>query len=200
MNGWVLVRNSTCTTRGSRENHCLNCDYFESEDIPLERHDFVDDVCDDCGIEMYEYSFDDVYGHADLKRFNGYETAVIPDEVNGVKVVAVAANAFKRSDIESVVIPATVKVIGAEAFFSCTSLKSVVIGAGVEFIGENAFFGCFRLTTVTISSDVKTIGANAFGSCYKLATVYYDGTAAEWAAIVIGENNEKLTGAQIIFN
>lgn len=198
---------NSCETDGlTAGQYCKNCDdqTVAQQIIPAIGHNRDEDgLCANCGNKM-SLGLDYVEVDGGL-AFTGVgdcedKDIVIPDEVNGVKVVAVAANAFKRSDIESVVIPATVKVIGAEAFFSCTSLKSVVIGAGVESIGENAFFGCFRLTTVTISSDVKTIGANAFGSCYKLATVYYDGTAAEWAAIVIGENNEKLTGAQIIFN
>jgi hypothetical protein len=120
---------------------------------------------------------------------------VIPDEIDGKKVIAVADKAFKRSGVESVVIPATVKVIGDEAFFSCSSLKTVVIGEGIEAIGEYAFFGCSRLTTVTIGGDVKSVGAYAFDLCTKLTTVYYNGTAAEWSAIVIGRNNDALVGA-----
>lgn len=131
MNGWVLVRNSTCTTRGSRENHCLNCDYFESEDIPLERHDFVDDVCDDCGIEMYEYSFDDVYGHADLKRFNGYETAVIPDEVNGYPVMDIVNDAFVDKEyLTSVEFGSNVRVL--PTFEGCSSLQNIIVSEDNE--------------------------------------------------------------------
>lgn len=131
MNGWILVRNSTCTTHGSRENHCLNCDYYESEEVPLERHDFVDDVCDDCGIEMYEYSFDDVYGHADLKSFNGYETAVIPDEVNGYPVMDIVNDAFVDKEyLTSVELGSNVRVL--PTFEGCSSLQNIIVSEDNE--------------------------------------------------------------------
>ena len=132
MNGWVLTRYSTCTTHGARENHCLNCDYYESEVVPLERHDFVDDVCDDCGIEMYEYSFDDKYGHADLVRFNGYETAVIPDEVNGYPVMDIVNDAFVDKEY----------------------LTTVEFGSNVRFLPT--FEGCSSLQNIIVSEDNET--------------------------------------------
>jgi hypothetical protein len=67
--------------------------------------------------------------------------------------------------------------------------------------GADRNVGYFHFVDMETEESVCEFAVDhAFGSCYKLATVYYDGTAAEWAAIVIGENNEKLTGAQIIFN
>ena len=80
------------------------------------------------------------------------------------------------------------------------NIKKLVVEEGITALPASAFESMKGLKTVVLADSITTIGANAFGSCYKLATVYYDGTAAEWAAIVIGENNEKLTGAQIIFN
>lgn len=131
MNGWALARYSTCTTHGARENHCLNCDYYESEEVPLERHNFVGEVCDDCGIEMYEYSFDDVYGHADLKSFNGYETAVIPDEVNGYPVMDIVNDAFVDKEyLTTVKFGSNVRFL--PTFEGCSSLQNIIVSADNE--------------------------------------------------------------------
>ena len=180
--------------------YCTRCDdqTVKQEIIPAYGHDFdANGVCGNCGHKVsLGLSYTTVAGGY---AFTGVgnckdKNVVIPSEVNGVPVVAVADNAFKYSDVESVVIPASVKVVGRDAFFACSSLKSVVI-EGATAIDDYAFFGCGKLTTVTICGSVKSIGANAFGSCHKLATVYYEGTADEWALITIGSGNEKLTSA-----
>jgi hypothetical protein len=124
---------------------------------------------------------------------------IIPEYINGVKVVAIAEGAFKGTGIESVVIPSTVKTIEQKAFFSCASLKSVVIGDGVEHIADGAFLGCTSLTSVTISGSVKSIGDRAFFSCGNLKTVYYHGTAAQWNSIQIGLLNDDLKKATVSF-
>lgn len=51
-------------------------------------------------------------------------------------------------DVESVVIPASVKRIDVQSFEDCYSLKTVTIGAGVEYIGSGAFCGCENVTDV----------------------------------------------------
>ena len=193
---------NSCETDGlTAGQYCTGCDALtvEQQVIPATGHNRDENgLCHNCGNKMsLGLSYEQTEGGL---VFTGVGSCtdkdiVIPDEIDGKKVIAVADKAFKRSNVESVVIPATVKVIGDEAFFSCSSLKTVVIGEGIESIGEYAFFGCSRLTTVTISGDVKSIGAYAFDLCNKLTTVYYDGTAAEWAAISIGRNNDALIGA-----
>ena len=51
---------------------------------------------------------------------------VIPEMVNGMKVVAIDAGAFKDcTDLTGISIPATVTYSGPEAFYGCTSLKKL---------------------------------------------------------------------------
>ena len=63
-----------------------------------------------------------------------------------------------------VTIPSSVKRIGDEAFWCCTSLTSVKIPSSVKSIGVQAFYECKNLTSVTIPSSVTSIGNNAFSN------------------------------------
>ncbi len=91
----------------------------------------------------------------------------IPDNVK-----VIGYEAFSScTNISSVTIPENVTTICDRAFYQCDSLKSVTIGNGVTTIGEDAFYSCDKLTSVTIGNGVTTIGEDAFNSCRKLTSV-----------------------------
>ncbi len=71
------------------------------------------------------------------------------------------------------------------------------IPGSVTRIALWAFFGCTSLTNITIPKSVTCISRKAFYCCDSLANVYYDGTEADWAKIVIAEDNEDLTNAKL---
>ena len=63
-----------------------------------------------------------------------------------------------------VVLPKSLKKIGAYAFYECYNLVSVNIPNSVTSIGEGAFWGCYSLTSVTIENKKGkvAIGKYAF--------------------------------------
>lgn len=65
-------------------------------------------------------------------------------------------------DVDTLILPDSVKTIGIEAF-GMGNLKKVVLGEGLEEIGPYAF--CFNgaLNSVEMGSNVKVIGEGAFG-------------------------------------
>jgi hypothetical protein len=73
---------------------------------------------------------------------------------------------------------------------------SYTVPDGVESIGRYAFFGN-NLTSVTIPAGVTDIGVSAFYAYNQLTTVNYCGTEAEWNAITIEVNNDRLLNATI---
>lgn len=78
---------------------------------------------------------------------------------------------MSKGGIDSVVLGAGVKYIGANAFNTIRTLKRVVFGSSVETVGAKAFYGCDALTDVVFNDGLKTIGARAFYGCGKLETI-----------------------------
>lgn len=121
----------------------------------------------------------------------------IPSEITidgeEFRVNAINEDAFTGSDIEGVVIPRSVRVIGKRAFSECKSLSAVgfyeselkiedyafygsgivnlKLPFGVSYIGSDAFSNCTRLTEVSIPSSLERISSNAFSWCTSLETV-----------------------------
>ena len=77
--------------------------------------------------------------------------------------------------IKSIVIPGTVKTIGEEAFYCCTTLKSVVLGNVIEKIERDAF-NSTGLIALEIPGSVKSIGYYAFSNNTGLKTVNIPGS------------------------
>ena len=101
-----------------------------------------DDEPDDPGEDEPEFSthyYDDE--SLEIEKYNGNSPkVVIPDVIDGKKVVRIGESAFAwHREITSVVIPDSIKEIGYKAFFNCSSLMSVSIPSTVEDIGNGAF-------------------------------------------------------------
>ncbi|MDE6471585.1 MAG: leucine-rich repeat domain-containing protein [Clostridia bacterium] len=69
------------------------------------------------------------------------------------------------NDIESVVIPNGVTIIGQETFALCINLTRIEVPSSVEQIGEFAFACCMNLTKIKIPISVKRMGKNVFFAC-----------------------------------
>ncbi len=111
------------------------------------------------------------------------KATIVEDEIRD-GVVGIADCAFyEAKELESLVLPATLKYIGAEAFAECGDLKTLkltkdqdedapnVLPNGVVSVGERAFMGCSDLTNITISATVENVGTSAFVGCTKLKSI-----------------------------
>ena len=116
----------------------------------------------------------------------------------GVKILDPGVFAFSH-DLTNIVIPDSVITIGDRAFEGCWSLTSVEIPDSVMSIGDSAFNYCRSLTSIDIPNSVTSIGDYAFYDCSSLTTVYYGGTEEEWNEIEIGDSNESLLNAEVVF-
>ena len=117
-----------------------------------------------------------------IYAYTGEELDVIvPNELDGYKVVEIAAAAFQYNRvIQTVTLGEDLEVIGEGAFYSCRSLNSVKFGPKVRSIGPGTFDDtaydasltdeyvvvgdslllkyCGTDTTVTIPDNIKHIG------------------------------------------
>ena len=115
---------------------------------------------------------------------------VIPDTVK-----VIGASAFWRSDVTGVTIPSSVKLIGASAFYESTALTAVDIPGSVARIDNSAFSGCTGLTSVTLHEGLQVIGDGAFRECTGLTSLDLpDGlTTLEDTALYDCANIERFT-------
>lgn len=93
----------------------------------------------------------------------------------------------------------SVTSIAHSAFRGCSTLTSIVIPNGVERIGGSAFDYCSGLASVIISSDLTEIGSHAFNECSNLTSIVFNGTRAEWNAVIKGEGwNYRIPAAGVL--
>ncbi len=79
-------------------------------------------------------------GTLEINKYAGNNAIfAIPDEINGKKITQIYSDAFKdHTELTSITIPSSIKLINSAAFINCTSLKEVTIPASAE-IGSYAF-------------------------------------------------------------
>ncbi len=135
---------------------------------------------------------------AQLEPYNAFITEI----VFPVKLKKIGSGAFsKQYNLESVVIPKdaeieyfafarceklrtaiiNAKVIGAEAFYYCSSLSKVTLN-GTLIIGDFAFSGILA-TTLIIPKSVIKVGKYIFSNSTENKTIYYEGTQEKWSEI-----------------
>jgi hypothetical protein len=107
-----------------------------------------------------------ITGYSDLIVTN--TAIVIPDSIDGMKVVGIGPHAFKyQPGLVSVTIPNGVSTIGEYAFYTSQSLTNINFPDGLVSIGDFAFESC-PLKSITIPASVISIGVNAFSLCDRL--------------------------------
>ena len=79
---------------------------------------------------------------------------------------------FAGSEVESVMIPASVRSLGREAFCQCWSLRRVTIAEGslLERIGERCFCES-GIEEIVLPAALREIGQDAFRQCEGLRTM-----------------------------
>ena len=77
----------------------------------------------------------------------------------------VPANYFAGTAVQKIVLPSTIRYIGAAAFYDCTELVEINFPEGLLTIGNRAFEGCTSLQTIVLPDSVTSIGTSAFAEC-----------------------------------
>lgn len=130
-----------------------------------------------------------------VSGYEGSETdLVIPKEIEGHSVTHLAPRAFaedtgiqkyiieakikelpndcfNRSSLHSIVLPDSIKTIGARCFENCYCLENINIPERVTTLGESSFSMCHSLVNVNLSGGVTTLGESTFSECENLVSV-----------------------------
>ena len=108
---------------------------------------------------VFTYSLDDD-GNATITGYTGNVSAlVIPDEIDGHKVIALGDNAFKgKKLLEYVEIPNNVVKIGSYVFAN-TSLTDLKLPEKLTYLGRCVLSGNTGVTEIVIPKTLATVGA-----------------------------------------
>lgn len=156
---------------------------------------------------------------ATLYGYNGEiitDTISIPEQIDGLTIDAIGGNILlNKGNIVSIVLPKTLKTIGAYAFAGLENLTTISFtGIGqpqLEKIGYGAFSGCTHLDKFN-SSNIETLnmpGNVKFVDCYAFygtdfttvslgANINYIGDAA--FSNISGLNNISVSGNSLYFS
>ena len=135
-----------------------------------------------------------------------------PQSPAGDKVVEILPYALAGSIVGAVEIPTTVTSVSAASFAGCERLAYVRVAAGNEALLESdgvlysgdggTLLYCpagRSARELSLHPALKRIAAGAFAACAALDTVRFAGTTAQWHGIVIGDENNALYAARLVF-
>lgn len=128
----------------------------------------------DCHVINGIYYYRDYEGSARvLKAEPNISFIELPESIilpNGEKLIVETIDyiAFANTDIESIVIPKSVKRLGRCAFEGCTELINVRFCGDLERIEEECFMSCTKMESIVLPSNVGRIERACFASCKSL--------------------------------
>lgn len=96
------------------------------------------------------------------RAFAKDEQGSITDIVLPEYLVEIGEEAFKGSDVTSILMPNTVKSLGTRAFEDCKKLKEVTLSSSLTLIPMAAFRGCDALQELQVPASVTKIADLAF--------------------------------------
>ena len=102
----------------------------------------------------------------DIYFYSSYFYCYTSDDVIGAYAF------YGCSSLTSLTLPSNVTKIGESAFEGCSGLTSLTLPSSVTSIGSSAFHGCSGLTSLTLPSSVTSIGSSAFYGCSGLTSIY----------------------------
>ena len=114
----------------------------------------------------FRYQYNEEYGGIEITKYKGKaQKLVIPDEIEGIPVVAIGYIAFwENKFIKKVVIPNSVKYIDDDAFSNCKKLRSVIMPKEILKWGESTFSDCSSLKTVKLPENITAIPQGTFAN------------------------------------
>jgi hypothetical protein len=125
----------------------------------------------------YEYELNDDHEATITKYYGNTRALIIPDTIDGYKVVGIGYRAFEENGyLQTVAIPDAVTEVGDYAFSGCKALSQVTLPRALVKLGAEAFGDCVALSSITIPASLEDCGLwdGPFGGCTALRDVRFD--------------------------
>ena len=124
----------------------------------------------------------EVIGHSAFRNCWTLESISLPESL---KSIGAYAFYLCYSAMTEIYIPDGVSEIGESAFMFCENLESVRLPNSLENMEPYLFAYCKKLVKIYIPKSVKEIKVGSFVRCDALTDIYYEGTAEEWAEVIL---------------
>ena len=201
----VIIK-PTCENEGYTKHTCICGDTYIDSYVPTIDHEILNHACVNCSFSeivdgiIYSLSEDKTYYKVFGYLTNGNTKIHILEEFNDLPVKEIGDNSFKDNDeVVSIVLPATIEIIGSYAFYNCINLEIITIPESVikvrnyafancikikfiEFkkndveIGEGIYYGCSSIEKVELPENVESITDNTFKGCLNIKTIMVPST------------------------
>ena len=96
---------------------------------------------------------------------------VVPERIGGADIVAIGPGAFTEVPAAAIVLPDSVKTIGASAFTGLENLKYVYFGSGLRSTGNMMFNYCPALEKIELPDGTERINGYLAVRCAGLKEV-----------------------------
>ncbi len=144
------------------------------------------------------YEYEETSRGLRILKYDDFDepVVVIPNVIEGKKVIAVGNYAFKGCvGIEKIIVSEGIEILGNGVFLNCRGLKEVSLPTSLRGIGSTDATGCPKilgceikyegafeysgLESVTVPEGVKYIGENSFAGCGGLRRAVLPGKLKE---------------------
>lgn len=116
-------------------------------------------------------------------------------------IIEIPYFAFEGTELSSVKLPSTLKIINERAFAYSSRLTNINFPEGLFNIGAQAFWYCDNLSSIQLPSTIHTINTYAFGECHDINSIIchsieppiiqagaFDGVAKDNVTVEVPEN------------
>ncbi len=131
---------------------------------------FIPQSVTSIGFDIYTYSTSSFPGCGFEQIIVDLNNPVYDSRDNCNAIIETSTNTLIQGCNNSF-IPASVTIIGSDAFSGCIGLTSIDIPDSVTIIGSGAFSGCIGLTSIDIPFSVTVINNHTFGGCTGLTSI-----------------------------
>lgn len=123
--------------------------------------------------DKIEYKINEDLSSYTITKINYIDdkTVFLPNTYKDLPVTKLGDEVFKKSKIESLIIPSNIQEIGDSCFNGCSSLTVIFLPESLKRIGNFAFAGCVKLAKIEIPKSLEEIGEYAFMYCYSIKSL-----------------------------